>query len=519
LRAPLDVLNRLALSLTQVRGVRRLAIAAGIGATGAFAFEPFRAFPLLLLAYAGLVLLLDGAHQSPRRYRDAVLTGWAFGFGLFIVSHYWIGYAFLIDAEEHAWQMPFAIVFLSAGMALYAAIAAGLCMIVWKPGAQRVFLVAALFTVAEWARGHVFTGFPWNLPGYGWSASTAMLQNAAIFGVYGLSLLTILFGASLALIGDRTRARWLPAAMAALFVVMWAGGELRLMGATSGTVPNVRVRIVQPATPQPEKYAPENRERNWRRLIDLSSQPAAQPPTHIVWPEAAPPFLLEGNPYAQADIAALTGDSRVLMTGQVRVADENGRRNSYNSFAIYGAHGQLVHTYDKFHLVPFGEYLPVAPLLRSIGITEVAADTGFSSGPGPRTLSVPGAPSVGPLICYEVIFPGNVTSEPRPGWLVNLTDDSWFGPNTGPMQHLLIARVRAIEEGLPIVRAANSGISAVIDAYGRVRESLALGMRDIVDADLPIALSPTFYVRYRNVILLTLLLMCVAAAVWPLRSR
>ena len=245
MRAPLDVLNRLALSLTQLRGVRRLAVAAGIGAAGAFAFEPFGVFPLLLLAYGGLVLLLDGAHQSPRRYRDATLTGWAFGFGLFIVSHYWIGYAFLIDAEEHAWQMPFAIVFLSAGMALYAAIAAGLCMTVWRPGAQRVFLVAALFTVAEWARGHVFTGFPWNLPGYGWSASSAVLQNAAIFGVYGLSLLTILFGASLALIGDRTRARWLPAAMAALFVVMWGGGELRLAGATNATVPNVRVRIVQ----------------------------------------------------------------------------------------------------------------------------------------------------------------------------------------------------------------------------------------------------------------------------------
>jgi len=302
------------------------------------------------------------------------------------------------------------------------------------------------------------------------------------------------------------------------FVALWAGGELRLAGATTATVPNVRVRIVQPATPQPEKYAPENRERNWRRLIDLSSRPAAQQPTHIVWPEAAPPFLLEGNPNALADIAALTGDSRVLMTGQVRVADEGGMRNSYNSFAIFGPRG-LVATYDKFHLVPFGEYVPGGPLLRALGITEIAASTGFSAGPGPRTMNVTGAPPVGPLICYEIIFSGNVTAEPRPGWLANLTDDSWFGPNTGPMQHLLIARVRAIEEGLPIVRAANSGISAVIDAYGRVRESLALGLRDAVDADLPVALEPTPFVRYRNVILLTLLFVCAAAALWPLSSR
>jgi len=519
LSAAREFSNRLALALTQARGYRRLAIAAGLGALGALAFEPFRAFPLLLLAYAALVLMLDGASASQRRVRDASLTGWAFGFGFFLVGDYWIGYAFLVDAEEHAWQMPFAIVFLAAGLALFFAAASALCMVAWRPGVQRVFMFAVAFTAAEWVRGHIFTGFPWNLPGYGWAISTAMLQSAAVFGVYGLSLLTLLLGASLALIGNRTRARWLPAVMTGLFVALWAGGELRLIGATNATVPKVRVRIVQPSTPQPEKYAPENRLRNWRRLIDLSSLPAAQQPTHIIWPEAAPPFLLEGNPEAQADIVALTGDSRVLMTGQVRVADEGGRRNSYNSFAIFGPHGELLGTYDKFHLVPFGEYVPGGPLLRVIGVTEIAASTGFSSGPGPKTMDVPGAPPAGPLICYEIIFPGNVTANPRPGWLVNLTDDSWFGPDTGPMQHLLIARVRAIEEGLPIVRAANSGISAVIDAYGRVRASLALGLRDIVDADLPVALAPPPFVRYRNVILLTLLLACAAAALWPPRSR
>jgi apolipoprotein N-acyltransferase len=517
LRGPLEAFNRLALGLTQARGYRRLAIAAGLGAAGALAFDPFRAFPLLLLAYAALVLMLDGASASERRYRDAALTGWAFGFGFFLVGHYWIGYAFLVDAEEHAWQMPFAVVFLAAGLALFFAAAAALCMVAWRPGWQRVFLFAVAFTIAEWLRGHIFTGFPWNLPGYGWGASTAVLQSASVFGVYGLSLLTLLLGASLALLAGR--GKFVPAVLVLLFVALWAGGELRLAGATNATVPNVRVRIVQPSTPQPEKYAPENRERNWRRLIDLSSQPAAQQPTHIVWPEAAPPFLLEGNPEALEDIAALTGDTRVLMTGQVRVADEGGRRNSYNSFAIFGRHGELIGTYDKFHLVPFGEYVPGGPMLRTLGITEIAANTGFSSGPGPKTMEVPGAPPVGPLICYEIIFPGHVTAQPRPGWLVNLTDDSWFGPNTGPMQHLSIARVRAIEEGLPIVRAANSGISAVIDAHGRVRESLALGLRDILDADLPVALEPTPFVRYRNVILLTLLLVCATAALWPSSSR
>ena len=519
MRAPLDVLDRLALALTQARGYRRLAIAAGLGAVSALAFEPFGAFPLLLLSYAALVLLLDGASMSARRVRDAALTGWGFGFGFFLVGHYWIGYAFLVDPEEHAWQMPFAIVFLSAGLALFFAAASALCMTAWRPGVQRVFLFAATFTLAEWVRGHIFTGFPWNLPGYGWSASTAVLQSASILGVYGLSLLTLLYGASLALFAAHRPARWFPVAMTALFVALWAGGAIRLANATTAMVPNVRIRIVQPSTPQPEKYAPENRVRNWRRLIDLSSLPTGQQPTHIVWPEAAPPVLLEGNPEAQADIAMLTGDSRVLMTGQVRIANEGRQRNSYNSFAIYGPHGTLVGTYDKFHLVPFGEYVPGGPLLRALGITEIAASTGFSAGPGPKTVDVPGAPPAGPLICYEVIFPGEVIGVPRPGWLVNVTDDSWFGPDTGPMQHLLIARVRAIEEGLPIVRAANSGISAVIDAHGRVRASLALGLRDILDADLPVALASTPFVRYGNVILLTLLLACAAAALWPQHAR
>jgi len=504
------------MALQRVRGIRRIAIAAGLGAAGALAFEPFRLFPLLLLAYAALVLLLDGAHAGPRRFRDAALVGWGFGFGLFLVGHYWIGYAFLVDAETHAWLMPFAMVLLPAGLALFFAAAAALCMAAWRPGMQRVFVFAVAFFIAEWLRGHILTGFPWNLPGYGWSSSTAILQSTSVLGVYGLSLLTLLFGASLALLAGR--GKLLPAALAVLFVAIWTAGEMRLSAATDATVPGVRLRIVQPSTPQPEKYAPENRVRNWRRLIDLSSLPAAQQPTHIIWPEAAPPVLLERTPEALADIAALTGDSRVLMTGQVRLAEENGSVRSYNSFAIFGAHGALLGTYDKFHLVPFGEYVPVGPILRTLGITEIAASTGFSSGPGPRTMTVPGAPPVGPLICYEIIFPREVTTSPRPAWLVNLTDDSWFGPDTGPMQHLLIARVRAIEEGLPIVRAANSGISAVIDAHGRVRASLALGLRDIVDSGLPVALSPPLFVRYGNVILLTFLLMCVVAALWPQRS-
>ncbi len=500
--------------------MRRLAVAAALGAVGALAFEPFRLFPFLLFAYAALVLLLDGAAAGNRRFRDAALIGWSFGFGFFLVGHYWIGYAFLVDAAAHAWQMPFAMVLLPIGLGLFYAVASALCMFAWRPGAQRVFLLALMFFAAEWLRGHILTGFPWNLPAYGWGASTALLQSAAILGAYGLSLLTLLFGASLALlITGRARAKFLPAALAVVFLGLWGYGEARLYAASDAVVPGIRLRIVQPSTAQNEKYVPENLVRNWRRLVDLSLTPAARQPTHIIWPEAAPPFVLDRVPQALEEIANLTGDSRALLTGQVRVAEESGQRRFYNSFAIFGSHGKLLGTYDKFHLVPFGEYLPLEGILRSLGFSEIAADTGFSAGPGPKTLSVPGTPPFGPLICYEVIFPNEVTGEPRPAWFVNLTDDSWFGPNTGPMQHLLIARVRAIEEGLPIARAANSGISAVIDAYGRVRARLDLGLRGVIDADLPIALQPTPFSRYGTFILLVLLLVCAGAGLWSPRSR
>jgi apolipoprotein N-acyltransferase len=218
-----------------------------------------------------------------------------------------------------------------------------------------------------------------------------------------------------------------------------------------------------------------------------------------------------------AEVVTLTGGSRVLLTGDVRIEQKQGEPTRfYNSFDVFGRDGNLLASSDKYHLVPFGEYLPFEQTLRAFGFSEIAANTGFSSGDGPKTFSLPGAPPVGALICYEVIFPQAVTGTPRPSWLVNLTDDSWFGPNTGPMQHLLIARVRAIEEGLPIIRAANGGISAVIDPYGRVQASLALGARGVLDHALPAALPPTPFARFGSVIILVLLLLSATASIWPL---
>ena len=509
--------------LRSLSGWRRLAVGFGAGALSALSFAPYGLFPLLLLAYGVLVLLLDGARRESHPLRAAVLAGWAFGFGQFLIGLYWVGYAFTVDAEAHAWQIPFVEALLPGGLALYPALACALAICVWRQGLSRIFVLTIALSASEWLRGHLFTGFPWNLAGYGWGASLAVLQSASLFGVYGLTLLTILLGASLSAFCSREQGqRLLPMTLLIVFALLWTGGIVRLAATDPADVPNVRLRIVQPNIPEKEKFNSQYVVRNWQRLTTLSVQPARLPPTHIIWPESAPPFLLGNAPVALAEIAQLTGQSRTLLTGAARVAETpGGMRRFYNSFYVFGPGGQALAVYDKFHLVPFGEYLPLAPFFHAIGVDRLVDSPGvFSSGTGPRTLPLPGVPPAGPLICYEIIFPGSVVGAVRPGWLVNVTNDSWFGTGAGPRQHLLIARVRAIEEGLPIARAAGTGISAVIDPKGRLRATLELGKTGVLDAGLPSALPPPFYARFGDMAFLLMLLLCAALAfrTWPNRT-
>jgi apolipoprotein N-acyltransferase len=452
--------------------------------------------------------------------RRAAAIGWGFGFGQFLVGMHWIFYPFLVDTLEHAWQIPFVAILFPGGLALFAAAACAIALWLWKPGPSRIFTLAACYATAEWLRGHILTGLPWNLPAYGWEASLGVMQSMALFGAYGLSLLTVLFGAALAeLFGARPRTVF-PAALAAVFVALWLGGELRL--ATTPTVyfADVRLRLVQPNVPQDEKYVRELAPRNWQTLMDLSNRAAPQKPTIVVWPEAAPPVLLQHAPDALDAITILTGGTgRTLITGNQRIDLAAGHRRFYNSLYVFGRGGQLLVTYDKFHLVPFGEYLPLEPLMKSLGITELVGFPGsFTAGDGPHTVKIPGAPDAGPLICYEVLFPGAVVGESRPGWLVNVTDDSWFGPWAGPRQHLLAARARAIEEGLPIARAANTGISAVIDPVGRIVAALDLDRSGVVDSGLPRALGATLYARFGDLGFYILLLLCAGLS-WVLARR
>jgi len=428
--------------IRSARGLARAAMAFGAGALSALSFAPFGIFPLYLAAVAVLVLLLDGARASKRPHWSAAWVGWCWGFGQFLAGLYWVGYAFLVEADAHAWQIPFEEFFLPGGLALFIALAAAAASFFWKAGASRIFVLAIAYGATEWLRGHVFTGFPWNLPAYSWAASLGVLQSTALIGSYGLSVLTILCGASFAMLVERDERAWhLPASTAALFAILWIGGDVRLALSHPGDVPGVSLRLVQPNVPQQEKISPLYWSRNWNELITLSNAPSRSRPNIIIWPEAAPPYVFVRVPSALEEIATLTGSDRILMTGAVhvfRTADHHV--HATNSFYIFGPQGVLLSTYDKFHLVPFGEYVPFTGLLERLGITKlVDGPGGFSAGDGPHTYSlpgnIPGAPPVAPLICYEIIFPGEVVGRRRPDWFVNVTDDSWFGPWTGPEQH------------------------------------------------------------------------------------
>jgi len=496
--------------ISGLAGGRALLFAFAAGAVSALGFAPWEFFPALLLGYAALVLLLDSV--ADKHLRRAAGLGWAFFFGQFLIGLHWIVYPFLIYPDANLWELPFAIL-MPAGLALFGALAAGLSTLFWPKGAGRILVLAITVAASEWLRGHVLTGFPWNLSGYGWGASLALLQSAALMGIYGLSFLTILLGASLA---ELASSRWrLPVALILLFAGLWGYGVYRLASTPTGSVAGVRVRLVQPDIPQAEKYVPRLMARNWQRLFGLTIEQAGRDiPTHIIWPEAATGFAVARSPDALDQIARLTARGQTLMTGSDRILREEKGITAFNSLYLF-APAERPQIYDKFHLVPFGEYTPLAPLLNRIGISQLTIGPGFSAGDHPHVLQARPAPPVTPLICYEVIFPHAVLdpAEPRPGWLVNITDDSWFGPWAGPRQHFLIARVRAIEEGLPIARAANTGISAMIDPMGRVSASLALNKSGIVDATLPQALPPPPYARIGDLVFLSFLVIAAFASI------
>jgi apolipoprotein N-acyltransferase len=520
-------------------GWRRFVIAFLAGAASTLALAPINFWPAMFLTFPPLVWLLDGVTAGRSGGVGAAFAiGWWFGFGYFLSGLYWIGSAFLVDAETFGWMLPFAVTLLPAGLAVFIGLGVIAARLLWTPGRLRVLTLAATLSSAEWLRGHMFTGFPWNAFGYALTTPLPLAESVAIFGIWGLTFVAVAVFATPAVLADGRRRSLLPVVLAgAALATLAAYGKLRLASHPTETVDGVHLRIMQPNIPQDERFRYAAKAQIMRRYVSLSQRAdtALAPPqageslhlypppqdlypplqaaegrvgdpgglrgvTHLIWPESAFPFFLTREPDALSMIANMLAPNTTLITGAARLAEPvpgGSEKHAYNSVYVIDHRGSILATYDKLHLVPFGEYLPFQDLLERAGLTQlIDVPGGFLPGAQRRRIAVPGAPDLLPLICYEAIFPGEaVPTGERPGWLLNLTNDAWFGISSGPYQHFQQARVRAIEEGLPLIRAANSGISAVIDPLGRVIAALPLGHNGVLDAALPRAAQMTIYAR------------------------
>jgi apolipoprotein N-acyltransferase len=479
-------LPRLAARVADAAGWRRALLALLLGALAVLALPPLYIVPAVIPAFTGLLWMLDGA----RTWRSSLLIGFLFGLGYFTAGLYWVANALLTKPEQFGWIAPLAPVGLAAILAPYPAIACALTRLARRPGVGRVLTFAAAWTLLEWVRSWAFTGFPWNLIGSVWAFSDAMLQPAAWIGVYGVGLATVAAAAMPSILSRQAFAGkrgWVAIAstFAILAVFAVAGtGRLAHIGDV-GFVEGVRLRLVQANISQSLKWRRELVDEHLRLQARMGAAPGDPAPTHVIWSEASAPLFLTNDAERLRLVGEFTPAGGLTLLGTLRTTPPGAEPfQVWNSMLAIDERGAVVGFYDKAHLVPFGEFMPLRSVL---GLGSVAGGSmDFSRGPGVRTLRLPGLPPVGPLVCYEVIFPGAVTDPSnRPEWLLNLTNDGWYGISAGPHQHLVAARLRAVEEGLPVVRVANTGISAVIDPVGRVIAERGLGERCILDSALP----------------------------------
>jgi len=500
-----------------------------LGAMGALGFAPVFLLPALLLSLSGIWFLLERNIEDKSSVFKIFWLGWFFGLGHFTAGLYWITYALTVDLASFWWAMPLALFGIPAILAAFTGTSFLLTSFWPYKGISRAFAFAAIWVGVEWLRGHLFTGFPWNLLGYAWAFSAEMRQFASLGGVYGLSFLTLLMAVSLVYIaGKRSFERNISLSIYLVTTLFWLWGKEHLSTPQVTATPPLAIRLVQPSTPQTLKWDPAQKEANLQKLLEMTAQPSLIPLKAIIWPESAVSFFLEQDLNHRLLIADALPQGSLLFTGGLRRTDDGVKLlNLWNSLLVLNDKGDMVAHYDKSHLVPFGEYLPFRSFLDRVfgkgSIKKITAGTlDFTAGSGPTTLPLPQElPPFSGLVCYEVIFPRAVINptQPRPGWIINVTNDAWYGNASGPYQHLEAARFRAIEEGIPLVRVANSGVSAVFDAYGRTVGSLRLNEKGVLDVFLP---SPTrvvpFYARWGDWITLGLIIGILSLA-WGLSLK
>ncbi len=456
------------------------------GLVSALALPPIHLLPVLLFSIPAFLRLIGAASSK----KQLALIGWTFGFGLNLAGLYWITEPILTEISSFWWLVPLAAPLLAFAVAFYSIIPAYAASLVRPgrdgPGLSRLLMFSGAWVFSDLIRQFAFSGFPWNLWGSAWAipgrTGDIFIQLAALIGVHGLTLLTV-FIAGLPIFGRRGLAT------AAALLIAWASfGVIHLTTPVQST--GVTVALLQPKFPVPGSYDRASMIARWQTLLGMSRAGINAGANTVIWPEGSSPWLLDTDSAARAQLAAVTGPTPMLAGSLRQVSNTDFR----NSLVVTRGPGPAAAIYDKWKLVPFGEYMP---RWIPVKITPDVLGSGFTPGPGPATLHVAGLPPFGPLICYEAIFSGQVVNEKdRPLWLVNVTDDSWFGNSAGPRQHFADARLRAVEEGVPLARAANSGITAVIDSFGHVRASLPLGAQGVLVTVLPGALPPTPYARF-----------------------
>ena len=478
-------------------------IPAFLGAIAALALPPTN-FWLLIFILVPTTLKLF-ADQNTKPLLHQFFFGWLFGFGYFLAAMHWIGYAFFVDAASDLWMMPFALSGLSAFLALYWGLAFAFASILVRRGHPVWLALPPLLAIAELLRGILFTGFPWSVWGQMVDGMGVVAQLASVIGMIGLTLFILLWAAAPFGIW---RERGLRRAIAVLVLIslpvthFW--GEWRLSQNPTHYKADVMLRLVQPNIAQNDKWRSGNARVIFNQLLQLTAAPSStgKPVTHIMWPEASVPFLIDESPEGRAELAKALQPGQTLMAGAVRRERPTPEAHYFTSILMFNDKAEVIGHYDKWRLVPGGEFLPLEWALAPLGFRRlVNAPESFTPGEGPKTMAVPGAGLAGFSVCYEAIFPGGVAAtNPRPDWLVNVTNDGWFGTSTGPYQHLAMLRLRAIELGVPAARAANTGISAVIDPLGRMTFTSQLNAIGSFDFALPTSLGETVYVKFGEIL-------------------
>lgn len=468
--------------LSSLSGAKRYATAFALGALSVLAMPPLGLFPILLLTVPGFIWLTQNVALSRGQ---SFLTGWAFGAGYFIIGFYWISVALFVDISMWWWVLPLSLIVGPCVFGLYYGFIPLLARRFRAHEGIYACAFVALWSIADVARGSLFTGFPWNLPGSAWEYVPIIQQAASVTGLYGLSLLTLFWAAAPALRHEKNVMGMLILSLS----MSLSYGAVRMVVTPTTFRPEV-VRVVQGNIPQGQKWDNDSEWRNFEKHLKLTAQesPSGYDPAFVVWPETAVAADLALFPQIGHMVASSLPGDAIGIIGNLRIRDEG--KSFFNSVSVIDKTDTVLATYDKHHLVPFGEYIPFRKYLGKEdggGLASAVSGIGeFTPGPGPQTLRIGKLASFSPLICYEVIFPDEaIDRNNRPDWIVNVTNDAWYGRSAGPHQHLSIARARAIEQGLPLVRAANTGISAIIDPLGRVVTRLPLGESGIIESPLP----------------------------------